>query len=394
MKQKLPSVTNVEVRNIEYEITGTYKKHEQEIKGLLPTKKRQIISFILRNTNTKIANGIRRTLLEEMKIKILDVEIEDIDTDEEYLIREEFRDRLNLIPIDQTTSIDSTFLIDFVNTNTDQPWTRVHSGDINGVQCDDKFSIAELRPGKHLLVKDIYVREGYGYDNAKFSPVCGIVYKPLDFVDVNLVNSTGFFNNVMVKTKDILPFASGKNERNIHDLRILIIPDPSYKEMISETYKSKIPKYDIVVNKNIETCSSFNTSAETYLMEVETLGTIPPKQLIKMACDSIYERLQVIRDELIPYLKNREAEPGNTVRVEFTPDLTKVHIYNETHTIGEILVINVYNLDPAVPFVNKKLWHPLERNITINVNHAEPVKIVIDACELGMEQIQAIAKDF
>ena len=156
MKQKLPSVTNVEVRDIVYDIAGIYKKHEKEIRDLLPTKKRQVISFILRNTNTKIANGIRRTLLEEMKIKILDVEIEDIDTDEEYLIREEFRDRLNLIPIDQSTSIDSTFTLDFVNTNTDQPWSRIHSSDIN-VSCDGKFSIAELRPGKHLLVKDIYV---------------------------------------------------------------------------------------------------------------------------------------------------------------------------------------------------------------------------------------------
>ena len=394
MKQKLPSVTNVEVRNIEYEIAGIFKKYEREIKELLPTKKRQVISFVLRNTNTKVANGIRRTLLEEMKIKILDVEIEDIDTDEEYLIREEFRDRLNLIPIDQTTNVDATFTIDFVNTNTDQPWSRIHSGDI-GVACDENFSIAEVRPGKHLLVKDIYVREGYGYDNAKFSPVCGITYKPLDFVDVNIVNSTGFFNRAMVRTKDILPFTkSGTTERNIHNLRILVIPDASYKDMISETYKKKIPNFDLVVNKNIEVCSSFTSVSETYLLEVETLGTIPPKQLIKSACENIHDRLKTVRDELMPYLKDREAEPGNTVRVEFTPDLTKVHIYNETHTIGEILVKNVFDLDPAIPFVNKKLWHPLKRNITINVNHAEPIKIMIDACELGMEQIKAISKEF
>jgi DNA-directed RNA polymerase alpha subunit len=397
-KQKLPSVSNVEVSDIKYEITGIFKKHEREIKELLPTKKREIISFIIKNTTTAMANAIRRTLIEELRIKILNVEIEDIDTDEEFLIRDEFRDRLNLIPIDQSVNIDSTFIVDFVNTDTEQPWTRVYSKDVQGAPCDEKFSIAELRPGKHLLVSDIFVEEGYGYENAKFSPIAGIRYKPLDFTDVNMVNANGFFTRVMVRTADVLPAAKAKksstNEQNIHDLRILVIPDSSYKDQISETYKKKIPNYDLVVTKKIETVSSMNTSPETYLMEVETLGNLPAKQLIKRACDSIFDRLKTIHDELVPYKKDAEAEPGNTVRVEFTADVTKVHIYGETHTIGEILVKNVYNLDPAIPFVKKKLWHPLRRNITIEINHAEPVKIMIDACELGMDQIKAISKGF
>jgi DNA-directed RNA polymerase subunit L len=397
-KQKLPSVANVEVRNIEYDITGIYKKHEREIKALLPTKKRQVISFVIRNTNPKIANGIRRTLIEELLIKILDVEIEDIDTDEEYLIRDEFRDRVNLIPIDQSINEDSTFIIDFVNTDASVPWTRVYSKDIHGAPCDERFSIAELRPGKHLLVSDIYVREGFGYENAKYSPVCGVRYKPLDYVDVNIVGPNGFFSRGMVPISDVLAGAkakkSGTNERNIHELRILVIPDPSYKDMISETYKKKIPNYDVVLTKKVEIVSSMHVMPETYLLEVETLGIIPPKQLIKMACQNIHDRLKAVRDDLIPYKKDREAEPGTVVRAEFTPDLTKVHIYNETHTIGEILVVNVFNLDPSVPMVNKKLWHPLKRNITINIDHAEPIKILIDACELGMEQINSIAKAF
>ena len=397
-KQKLPSVTNVEVKDIVYNISGIYKKYEREIKALLPTKKRHIISFIIKNTNSKIANGIRRTLIEEIPIKILDVEIGDIDTDEEFLIRDEFRDRVNLIPIDQDISVDATYIVDFVNTDTDQPWTRVYSKDIHGAPCDEKFSIAELRPGKHLLVSDIFVKEGYGYQNAKYSPVCRIKYKPLDFVDVNIVNSQGFFNRVMIPVSDILAATkakkSGTTERTIHDLRILVIPDPSYRDMISETYKKKIPKYDAVITKKVQTVSSLHTAPETYLMEVETLGTIPPKQLIKMACQSIYDRLKVIRDDLLPYQKDPESEPSSIVRVEFTTDLTKVHIYNETHTIGEILVFNVFQLDPSVPLVNKHLWHPLKRNITINLNHAEPIKILIDACELGMAQIKSVEKGF
>ena len=397
-KLKLPTVSNIEVREITYNVSGIYKKYENEIKALLPKKKRQIISFVIKNTNAKIANGIRRTLIEEMLIKILDVEIEDIDTDEEYLIRDEFRDRINLIPIDQSINVDSTFTIDMVNTDTNAPWSRVYSEDIHGAPCDGNFSIAELRPGKHLKVTDIYVSEGYGYENAKFSPVSGIRYRPVDYVDVNIVNANGFFNRAMVHVSDVLPAAkakkSGTNEINIHNLRILIIPDASYRDMISESYKKKIANYDVVITKKMETHSSMHTMPEMYFLEVETLGTVPAKQLIKQACQSIYDRLKVVRDDLKPYEKDHETEPGTVVHVEFTADLVKVNIKNETHTIGEIIAMNVFLLDPSVPLVNKKLIHPLERTVTININHAEPIKILIDACELGMNQIMAVAKAF
>jgi hypothetical protein len=59
-----------------------------------------------------------------------------------------------------------------------------------------------------------------------------------------------------------------------------------------------------------------------------------------------------------------------------------------------MIAMNVHHLDPGIAYVNKKLVHPLKRDIVINIIHAEPIKILMDACLLGITNIMAIEKAF
>lgn len=390
-------VTDIETKDIKYDLSK-WAKYEAKLKPLLPTKTREIISFVIRNTDTPTANGLRRTLIEELPVKILHIDVEDIETDEVFLIRDELIDRIHSIPIDQSVKDDETFSLDIANTDTTKRIGHVYSGDIKGLddKADKRFRIAELHPGKHLQVANIRVLTGYGYMHSNFMLTCGIGYKPLDYIDVTRVDERGFLQRGMALTSDVLKALGGAklNETTVHNERILFIPNADCKKNMSEAGRNRLSQYT-VVNSDIKFHSSSITHPTVYMLNVETLGTVKANNLIKMACNNLVARLQKIHDGLVIYSKNPDADPTDIdIIANVTSKLTKVEIKGETHTIGEILVYNVQKLDPTVANVSKHIIHPMDRRVVINIIHAEPIKIIMDACKLGIDNYNTIAKAF
>ncbi len=395
-------VTNIDVRDIKYDLTK-WKPYETKLKELLPTKKREIVSFILRNTDTPTANGLRRTLIEELPVKILHTTVGDIETDEEFLIRDELIDRIHSVPIEQSVKTDATFSIDFLNTDTTTRIGHLYSGDIKrhgsakdlSNLMDSKFRIAELHPGKHLRVNNITILTGYGYMHANFMMVCGIAYKPLDFIDVTLVNERGFFVRGMANTETVLGDVKGKfDEVSIHKEKILYMP-AGHKEHMSTANLERIASYTQVVNKNVEFKSCSVSHPSVYMLEVETLGTMPARELISTACENLIGRFQKIYDGLETYLKNPNGSATDPdVVADITQTLTRISLKGESHTVGEILVYNVQKLDSGVSNVSKNIIHPMIRTVVIQIVHAEPIRIIMDACKLAIKNYDSISHFF
>jgi DNA-directed RNA polymerase subunit L len=396
-------VTNITVSDIKYDLSA-FKKYEDRLKPLLPTRKREIVSFVLRNTDTPTANGLRRTLIEELPVKILTSTVEDIETDEEFLIRDELLDRIHSTPVDQNLKNDAVFKIDVLNNDTAKRIGHVYSAsivpssgssrDFAGKLCDTRFRIAELHPGKHLRVNNITVIEGYGYMHANFMLTCGIRYKPLDFTDVWYVNPRGFIERGMTRTADVLAATKGFNDITIHDERVLYIPNKSCEDHMSEAGKGRISNFSTIIKKDVKFYSSSTSHPTEYLLEVETTGTVPGRQLIKKACLNIVERLKGISKSLEVYLKDPDAVPDGDVIANITPTVTKVELKGETHTIAEILVYNVQKLDPMVANIGKHIIHPMNRTVVINISHSEPIRILMDACKLGVTNYEKISSAF
>lgn len=395
-------VTNIENKAIVYDLSK-WPKFDAKLRALLPTRKREIISFVLRNTDTPTANGLRRTLIEELPVKILHLGVGDIETDEEYLIRDELIDRIHSIPIDQSVSADAIFSIDIVNTDVTKRIGHIYSGDISGDNkvkdfSDKRFRIAELHPGKFLQVNNIRILQGYGYMHANFMLTCGIRYKPLDFIDVTRVNTRGFLERGMASTEYVLAEAKKKKasltELSLQQEKILFIPSSECKDHMSEVGRSKLDSY-IVINKDVEFHSSSVSHPTVYYLEVETLGTVPAYDLIKMACDNLVARFQKIHDGLEVYLKDVMAEPTDVnIKVNITQKNSKITIIGETHTVAEVLVCNVQKLDPMVANVSKHIIHPMTRAVEINIMHAEPIRILMDACKMAVANYTIIGKSF
>lgn len=67
--------------------------------------------------------------------------------------------------------------------------------------------------------------------------------------------------------------------------------------------------------------------------------------------------------------------------------ITKYHINNEFHTIGNLLTKYIFLLDNNIELVNYNINHILTKSIILNVKH-------IDANSLVLTAIDNIIKDF
>lgn len=394
-------VTHITESKIEYDLSK-WAKYESKLKPLIPTKTRECMTFAVRNTDTATVNGLRRTLIEELPVKILHAEVADIDTNEEYLIRDELLDRIRAVPIDQSIKSDRTFVIDVVNTDKIHRISHVHSSQISGNEngniADKMYRIAELHIGRYLRVDNIRIMEGYGYMHANFRLTCGVEYRPLDFIDVYRVNERGYIERGMAEMDFVLTEAKKKKssltEFTIRDEKILFIPSATHKDLMSMANKNKLSAH-LVIDKDVKFYSSSLTHPTSYAIGFETLGTMPAREIAKMACKNLAVRFQKIYDGLEHYLKDPTAEPTDVnVVATITQALTQVKIGGETHTVAEVLVNNIQKLDPAVANVKKRIVHPLERSILIEIVHAEPIKIIMDACKMAIKNYETLGAAF
>lgn len=134
-------------------------------------------SFILTGYRS-FANALRRTLLEEIEVKVLNVEHDNFKSDDLYYPYEFVNHRLNLIPIDQTVSDHLHGKLKSSNTATQLYPTDVMIYDIEGCNIEkicNNQRLSVLNPSKSLEISHIKIKKGYGFEHSMFSP-CGDLY--------------------------------------------------------------------------------------------------------------------------------------------------------------------------------------------------------------------------
>jgi len=128
-----------------------------------------------------MVNAIRRTMIDEVIGHIMWFEIGDVvinDLHEDYAQPDFVRTRIASIPLRMGISkkvLDTVrFELDIENKTPDvlsiyARDLRIKSGiKIDGVLFNPNFKIAEIRPGKALVIKNIHIVSGFGRDNALF----------------------------------------------------------------------------------------------------------------------------------------------------------------------------------------------------------------------------------
>jgi len=406
---------------------------QAEVLAMLPPNKDQKISFYLSQTHRTFANAIRRTVTNECRAVALQLELEDIVTDEKFILVHQLAIRVGLIPISQDIEPGTTFTLEVKNPDTSTGKLYVYSGDlkyesspsgkkITTDMFDKTFRLAWLRPGKSLKLAKVVVVQGCGYENAKFSLTNSFAFMSTDHTDVRMLGASGRSAGVQVLTRDLLDLMKDKSvtvagrlgdqlrkgtARDIFKLHhILVIPNKQHLDIAPPSIRPKFEDYDLVLvnNKDLEVnprrdnefirvISSMSDEPTEYYMEFRCAGNITPVNLLAHACDDLAERLESISKDAADAVP---ATDGAEPHVSFEQDgnITTMKIMGEDYTIGHLLAMAALIRDPTIPNIRAEPEHPLTRTLMIRIWHADAKSLMIQCCDDYAKHFRRLAREF
>jgi DNA-directed RNA polymerase subunit L len=316
----------MDIKNIktkEYSINYKNSKFEKiilENKHLLPELFKKSITFELINSNEAFANCIRRVFNDELLVKCLDVNIYDLKTDDKYILPDNIIERINLIPTLQSINNETTFQLQVSNNSNDV--IKIYSNDIINKNKND--------------------------------------------------NNTYFNKNILICTL--------KPNKFIYINNIKINSDNGFND-----HKYSIGSYNYEIINTDFNISSLNNTIKDFKIELITNNNIEIDKLILLIYNTLYFRLKNIQTSINNYdINNNSTDINKLINDIFiipNQDIYEIHINNEYHTIGNLITKYVFQLDNNIELINYKLEHPLRHKIIINIKHNQYKKIINDAIE-------------
>lgn len=155
------------------------------------------VTFVISEASNAVANGIRRTLANELLTSVMWFEYEHFTSNNPFSINSMILNRFRLIPIDQKTPIDAVFELDVQNKSDKEAYVYtsqikiINPGSKNGTPLkklpfNETFPLFTLLPGKWLRITKITMYRGFGYKFAGHSLSSNCVCLPLDQKPINL----------------------------------------------------------------------------------------------------------------------------------------------------------------------------------------------------------------
>lgn len=381
------SIKNISVKPITFDFSA-FKEVEDTAKKLLPEKIPEVLQFDI-IANSRIANAIRRTIIGEVKSKSL--EPGNVETNDVYVLKDELKNNITQIPIDQSIPLDSVFSLAVENNSTNI--LPVKSGRIRTSiksPFNSRVELCALNQGKKLRIKDITVVEGRGRINSRFSLVSVVGFKMLDFMEVYYLNNKNKCESYMLPTKQVMEITKISNREHILDKKILVIPTKTQQIYMSAKLKKQLVNYDIVVEPNGKTkvdltklhnYQSTEYHAKEFRINARTLGTIPALKLLDMSIATLLQELKYVYD-----MKEYAVE------VSQTDDVYHFHLKNTSHTLGEPINYMIYDMNPGISLCNLTKRDPISNTIIINIKHSAAEKVFKTAVEKLINIFESMRK--
>lgn len=326
------------------------KLMDVDCKKYMPKKSKHELSFELTEASSELANCIRRFLMEEMPVYSMDVNEDNIKTDDSFVLSDFLKKNIELIPFLQTIPDKDIATLNIslnVENKTDDTIT-IYSGDLQifddekqkkGLDVSKYFStsipIIKLRPTASLSITDIKIVSGTGkQDSGKFLLLSNISYKILD---VNPVVTT---------------------------------------------------KY------NQTGTSSLNSTPQHFKIGYKTHRNIDAKDVIKKCCDQIINRFNAIQQELSNINNDTKVHFSDLIDLETKGDVKILHFKGEYWTIAKIISKYCYLANTNIPFVCSSIIHPSIEESLVKIKHSESISIINAALKSIITDITSIKKAF
>lgn len=396
-------VKNIVVKREEFDFSHeAFKSSKEELEKLVPKLKESKISFQLSGVNPAIANAIRHSVSQESLGYIFKTDVTNVETNEPYIIKHELTDRIRMIRIIQDKS-DKKFMSSAKFTIQEKNNSKMpviitsaslknskNSGN-DGVKFDKDVRLAILAPGNYLKITDITIESGYGYSRAEFNNAFPYRYETTEFIDVKVLKSVDKIDTIRVRKSEIeKKIASGKYDSS---KTVCVVRDKEFVRASSDETKQEIKKCDFVISsQSITQVSSLVCNPSEFELGFSFSCYDDPKLGVAESLEQLIARLVKLRESVEKFAKSGE-QSENTV-VELGDPLSSVLVKGESHSISNLLRRAVFDLDPNIAMVNSEIIHPSNRMFKLNLQHPQPLKILVDAIKKNEEMFAKIRKAF
>lgn len=330
-------IASVKIEKLGKLDTKFYQNNEK-LKHLIPEYKFLDVKIHLKKTDTAISNAIRRTLIDELDIKCLhlDVDVDNVETDDNNILKHALKKSIESIVIAQDVPDKLRYTLDYINnTSTSQMVTA------GALSTDHKlktpfnktFRLITVQSGKYLKIKNISIKTSQGrvFGDAMHSVVFGGGHKPLDVEE----------------------YLRGKGE------------------------------------------SSFFNRPTEYLINFRTLSNIDVKWLLMEVCKSIITRSQLFykETELIKWKPNI-IHSSDYLDIREANGVTHIKIKTETYTLCNLIRYFVYEKRNDIALCNFGVPHPSENDTVINIISNDPKNTFLEALEDIIELFKNLSDQF
>jgi len=303
--------------------SGTGRNPTIEITDV--SKKGQI-SFVLKNTDTSIANALRRVMIAEVPTMAID--IVEIENNTSVLNDEFIAHRLGLVPLTSSKAERFSYTrectcdgrcpvctVEFTLhvTCTDELTRDVTSNDLNLVTTNSSIEadvvpvdqsavedeaeksdnsgilIVKLRKGQELKLR-AFAKKGVGKEHAKWSPGCGITFQFEPDIRLNharLEELTTTQKQDFVKS---CPTKVYKYNELQHQVEI--------EDMSKCTHCMECKKKAISFGPRFSDVVSIAQKQDRFHFTVETTGSLKPEEIVLNALGAIKDKLTNIQTHL------------------------------------------------------------------------------------------------
>lgn len=319
---------------------------DKRIKELTPTHTKTLV-FDLMKSNTALANGFRRVMLDEIEWPRLTCGMDDIKTDDPYCQRmtDYIQNRIWLIPTCYVARSDKpySFTLDVKNT-TVQP-IIIKSRDIIAKDAPKNFVFAteddviELLPGRFLKIQ-ITLEWGQNLTHASFSNFNGLIYRPLEY------------------------FGSGPKS--------------------SPALMDKLPP-------------SYSVHPEDYRLGFSCEQYVDPKSSCIAGWETIIKKLKTASEHIAQFKNQKEALPYISDFLHVTQikgGRIKYEFMHETYTLGNLLSWYAYQLDKSIAYILCGDDHPEDLSVVVKISHKDHANLLQMAAAAAVKECESIVRQF
>ena len=317
-----------------------------DYKLYLPKKPKARIEFEITNTVSDFANCIRRFLLDEIMVYSMHIDVDNIETNDKFILNDHLKKRLELIPFQQQLSNPDKLKLSLTIKNTTDDIMTVYSRYIKitddkgkELNSDDYFSgnipMIQLRSDKFLNINNITITTGYGKeDSGKFCLLSNVSYEILD----------------------VIPYEESKFEKKGE--------------------------------------SSLNSNPSHFKIGFTTHRNIDPENVIHLCCNGIIERLTVIQKEISNVKSEETIYFSDLLELEIKNNIKIYHFKGEFWTIANIIARYCYLEFPAIKFVCANIIHPSNEESIVKIIHPNSLNILTAAIKNIISDINILKKNF